>query len=297
MSPSTLTEDPGKDANDPNKDKKPSFEPQPIPQPSKSITQPGDATNGTETSPGGNGSNRVSSEIDQSTPEEGINPGLRLRALVNAGAKSLPKISKSDTHMPSGSKKNPRGIWNIAAGFSMVVNAILLVILLIMSTEITNLKSAVSNVLGGLYGNLVQMDQASLASSLTLDSQLPLSFTIPIQQNVNLALTESISVPNAHIIINSGGLTINAPANITLPAGTNLPVALDLTVPVQVNIPISLQMPLSIPLSQSPLHQPLTSLQNLALAYTCKLDRNAQYPQGIYLCKDQDETVSAPGAP
>jgi hypothetical protein len=120
---------------------------------------------------------------------------------------------------------------------------------------------------------------------------------LPIQQNTDISLTESLTIPRAQFVINSGGLSINAPASITLPAGTNLPVTLNVAVPVQVTIPLTLQVPINIPLSQTGLHQPLTGLQDTMRSYYCEVDKNAQYPQGIYLCQDHANPTPSPIAP
>ena len=61
--------------------------------------------------------------------------------------------------------------------------------------------------------------------------------------------------------------------------------ALNIAVPVQFTVPITLQIPVNIPLSQTGLHQPIAGLQDTVKAYYCSIDKNAQYPDGIYLVK------------
>jgi hypothetical protein len=215
-----------------------------------------------------------------------INPGLRLRALLSGGKSSSPQIPVSEPQ-PSSKQPGPRLVyWYIAVGFSFLVNAILVYALVIMSGRINTLKTNMNGLLSGLYGNFNGMDNASITTNITVDTQIPINFVLPIQQNTDITLTESLTIPHAGFVINSGGLSIDAPASITLPAGTNLPVALNVAVPVQVTIPLTLQVPVNIPLSQTGLHQSLTGLQDTVRTYYCEMDRNAQYPQGIYLCKD-----------
>jgi hypothetical protein len=237
---------------------------------------------------------------DQTVPHhsgKNINPGLRLRSLVTAGRNALPLKSQSKFHLFFKGEQTRRAYWDVAAGFSLIINAILVAILLIMVIQINNLKTTVSGLLSGLYGNFVEMDNASITTTISVDSQVPLNFILPIQQNTEVILTSSVAIPNAHVVINSGGFTINAPASITLPAGTNLPIALNIAVPVQFSIPVTLQVPVIIPLAQTDLHQPFTSLQDTVRAYYCTFDKNAQYPQGIYLCKDHDVPTSIPLVP
>ena len=91
-----------------------------------------------------------------------------------------------------------------------------------------------------------------------------------------------------HVVINTGGVAINSVANVTLPAGTSLPISLNLTIPFQSTIPISLQVPVNIPLNQTGLHQPFTGLQTTILPLYCMLNKNAQYPEGTFICAEHD---------
>ena len=138
------------------------------------------------------------------------------------------------------------------------------------------------------------MDNASISTTITIDTQVPINFMLPIQQNTDVVLTESLTIPKAQFVLNSGGLSINAPASITLPAGTNLPVALNVAVPVQVSIPLTLQIPVNIPLSQTGLHQPLIGLHETVRSYYCQIDKNAQDSQGIYLCQNSNNSTPTP---
>ncbi|HEX7621106.1 MAG TPA: hypothetical protein VF359_07910 [Anaerolineales bacterium] len=226
-----------------------------------------------------------------------INPGLRLRALLSGGKNPPPQKPQTESQLPS-KQTGPRLIYLYAAvGLSLIVNAILVGVLLMMAGQINNLKTTVNGLLNGLYGNFIGMDNASITTTITVETQVPINFMLPIQQNTDVVLTESLAIPHAYVVINSGGLSINAPASITLPAGTNLPIALNIAVPVQFTVPLTLQVPVNIPLSQTGLHQPLTGLQDTVRAYYCMIDKNAQYPQGIYLCKDQEIPTPTPIAP
>jgi hypothetical protein len=225
------------------------------------------------------------------------NPGLRLRALETAGKNALPLKPKSKFRLFFNRDQTNRTFWDVAIGWSLIINAILVAILIIMAIQINNLKSTVNGLLSGLYENFVAMDEASITTTITVETLVPLDFMLPIQQNTDVILSQSVAIPNAHIVINSGGLTINAPANITLPAGTNLPVALNIAVPVQFSVPVTLQVPVNIPLSQTELHQSLTGLQDTVRAYYCSYNKNAQYPQGIYICENHEGPTSTPGVP
>jgi hypothetical protein len=226
-----------------------------------------------------------------------INPGLRLRALLSGGKNPPPQIPVGESQPPS-KQTSPRLVYlYIAVGLSLLVNTILVGALVVLSGRINSLKNNMNGLLSGLYGNFNGMDNASITTNITVDTQVPINFMLPIQQNTDVILTESLTIPHAEFVINSGGLSINAPASITLPAGTNLPVALNVAVPVQVTIPLTLQVPVNIPLAQTGLHQPLTGLQDTVRTYYCEIDKNAQYPEGIYLCKDNTNPTPTSIAP
>jgi hypothetical protein len=70
-----------------------------------------------------------------------------------------------------------------------------------------------------------------------------------------------------------------------------------MAVPVQATVPVTLQVPVNIPLARTELHQPITGLQDTVRAYYCTFDKNAQYPQGIYICEDHDVPTSTLGVP
>lgn len=235
---------------------------------------------------------------DQGVPQftgKQINPGRRLQAF-EAASKNAPtaRVPWRYRLRPDG-ELTRRAYWDVAATFSLIVNIFLLFLLVLMAGQIRNLKITVDTLLGGVYGNIAKMDQASIKTNLLVNAQIPLDFNLPVSQNTQVVLNSDVNIPNAHLVINTGIININTQANITLPAGTTLPIALNLNIPVQYTIPISLQVPVNIPLSQTELHVPLTGLQTSLNPLTCMLNQDAQYPDGIYLCAEHD--VPAPGTP
>ncbi len=223
-----------------------------------------------------------------------INPGLRLRALLSGGKTPPAQVPESKSQPPD-KQTGPRLIYlYIAVGISLLANAILVVALVMMSNRINSLTPNMNDLLSGLYGNFTGMDAASITTTITVQTQVPMNFTLPIEQNTNVLLTEDLAIPHAYVVINSGGLSINAPASITLPAGTSLPVALNVAVPVQISIPLTLQVPVNIPLSQTGLHQSLIGLQETVRSYYCQVDKNAHDSQGVYLCQPSDNSTPNP---
>ena len=316
MSLYNLNKPPEEDKNEPKLDanKQPSFETKRVIHRSKPASHSGDGNRrpasifrrkpasppAARSQPQNAKPEGFSTRGDQTVPartDKRINPGLRLRALVNAGKNAPPLRPQSKSRLLSRGERTRRAYWDVTAGVSLIINAILVATLMIMAIQINNLRTTVNGLLSGLYGSFVEMDKASLITTITVDTQVPIDFMLPIQQNTDVILTQSIAIPNAYVVINSGGLSINAPASITLPAGTNLPVALNISVPVQFTVPVTLQVPVNIPLAQTELHQPFTSLQETVRAYYCTFDKNAQVPQGTYICENHDVPTSTPGVP
>jgi hypothetical protein len=215
-------------------------------------------------------------------------PDLRLRAFVSPVKTTLPPKTPKKIRLRPNREMTRRAYWDVAAAFSLVVNAILVGALLVMSGQIRNLKTTMNGLLGGLYSNFVEMDKASITTTIPVDAQIPVVFSLPIQRNTTVTLTSAVPIIGAQVVINSGGLSINAPANVTLPAGTNLPIALNMDVPVQLTVPINLQVPVNIPLNQTNLHTPFTGLQQTIRPLYCTINKNAQYPQGFYICAEHD---------
>jgi len=259
---------------------------------------PGEIGNQPDSKPGGKPSSRPFPRSDLGgrlrTGKE-INPGRRLHAF-EAAAKNAPpaRVPRRYRLLPN-RELTHRAFWDVAAIFSLIVNAILISTLLIMAGQIRNLKTTVNSLLGGLYANLVKMDEASINTTIMVNAQIPLNFNLPVSQNTEVVLTRDVNIPNAHLVINTGILKINTQANATLPAGTTLPIVLNLNIPVQSTIPISLQVPVIIPLSQTELHEPLTGLQTNLRPLYCMFNKNAQYPEGIYICAEHDTPI--PGTP
>jgi hypothetical protein len=237
-----------------------------------------------------NSNNRASLPVDNDN-----NPGRKLRSLEAAVKNARPAKVPWRYRLRPNREWTHRAYWDVTAALSLIVNAVLIGFLLIMAGQIRNLKTTMNDLFGGLYGNFAKMDQATIDTTITANAQIPLNFNLPISQNTEVMLTRDISIPGARVVINSGILNINAKANITLPAGTSLPIELKLDVPVQSTIPISMQVPVSIPLNQTGLHEPLIGLQTNLLPLYCMFDKNAQYPEGIYICAEHD--TPSPGTP
>ncbi len=177
--------------------------------------------------------------------------------------------------------------WTVASVLSMVVNLILVLVLLVLVRELFTLKALVGDdLLGGLYNNFVLMDEAHIRTTIQVQADVPVQFTLPVQTNTIVQLTEDTRIDGARVTLNTGGLNIlSAPTNIILPAGTNLPIALDITVPVNTTIPIVLQVPVDIPMAETELHEPFVGLQGVVGPYYDMLLPEIKSVQDVPFCK------------
>jgi hypothetical protein len=208
--------------------------PEALPPPGP-INQPENQTEGAVQSPGTDMPAR---------PADENNPGRRLHAFEEAAKETPPaKIPWIYRIRPTGETTH-RAYWDVATTFSLIVNLVLVAVLLVMAFQIKNLKITVSaltglgdNALGGLYGNFVKMDQASINTTIAVDAQLPLNFKRAGSAKHDRCVDEqAVAIPNAHVVINTGGLADQLRiASVTLPAGTSLPIALNVTIPSPVH--------------------------------------------------------------
>jgi len=177
--------------------------------------------------------------------------------------------------------------WTIASIMSISVNIVLLAALLIALQLLGAIQltadDQVSGLLGGLYNNFVKMDQASIISTIPVDANIPLNIVVPVQTTTQITLAESVTIPNAHVRINTGSLNIDADAAVTLPANTPLTVNLDFPLTVQNSIPVHLDVPVNIPLSATQLHEPFVGLRQVVEPWYCLVEPNATV-NGAQVC-------------
>jgi hypothetical protein len=170
---------------------------------------------------------------------------------------------------------------------SITVNIILLAALLIALQMLGAIQltadDQISGLLGGLYNNFVKMDQASIISTIPVDANIPLNITVPVQTTTQITLAETVTIPNAHVRINTGTLNIDADASVTLPANTPLVVNLDFPLTVQNTIPVHLDVPVNIPLSATQLHEPFVGLRQVVEPWYCLVEPNATV-NGAQVC-------------
>jgi hypothetical protein len=200
------------------------------------------------------------------------------------------------TSSPSSPESSPRSkgwrfkflpaFWTIASLLSLTVNIILIVILLLvwqLLGQIGILQSyglgKASGLLGGLYDNFVKMDQANIKTSIHVEKEIPVQFSLNVSGPTNVTLSQPVTISGATVWVQTGGLNIrDANATIVLPAGVILPINIEnLVVPVDQKVLAVLDVPVDIPLEQTELHEPFVGLQQVVKPWYCLVKPNAAF--------------------
>ncbi len=207
---------------------------------------------------------------------------------------SAPKAEVTSTPPASSSpKKNNIGpiFWTIASVISLTVNIVLLLILVfvfssLQKAKLTNIPALGPNLLGGLYTNFEKMDSAHISTNIPVETTIPVKFDLQLNQQTNVILSEDVTITNALVTVNTGGLNITrAAAIVVLPQGTNLPIFLNLTVPVDTTVPVILNVAVDIPLEQTQLHEPFVGLREVVAPLYCLFKSDAVGMNGQPVCK------------
>jgi hypothetical protein len=231
-----------------------------------------------------------SDESPLSRLQRSVGGGGTVQKKETAPKTDVPKapavVSKPKSQPRVESQSSSRGFkfmatfWTIASVISMLVNVGVVIALVIVIQLLGGTKAALSfaegqatGLLGGLYNNFVKMDAASIKTTIHVEKDIPVQFTLNVSGTTNVTLTQAVSINGALVTVNTGGLNINnARANIVLPAGTVLPIYIEnLVVPVDKTVPAILDVPVDIPLNATELHEPFVGLQKVVEPYYCLL--------------------------
>jgi hypothetical protein len=226
----------------------------------------------------------------------------RLPRAIGAGAlpKAVPASSVPASSSTSTSSTKPKReysrigpiFWTIASVISLLVNigtviALIVVVQLLGGTKATLAfaQGQANGLLGGLYNNFVKMDAASIKTTIHVEKDIPVQFTLNVSGATDVTLSRDVVINGALVTVNTGGLNINnARANIVLPAGTILPIFIQsLDVPVDKTVPAILDVNVDIPLNKTELHEPFVGLQKVVEPYYCLLQPNTVV-NGVNVC-------------
>ncbi|MEW6093320.1 MAG: hypothetical protein AB1531_05060 [Chloroflexota bacterium] len=210
------------------------------------------------------GSPEVQTEAEQTAPVKGDSKGRQHKDIDHLTEKFKTILAAAKKELPA---KLPRkylvrtAAWDLSAGISLFVNAVLLGVVLLLAIKINTLQNTLNGLLGGLYDNFVRMDESYITTTIAVeDVPVSLDFILAVvQTETNVTLTRDVVIRNAIVGV------LSAPTTVTLPAGTVLPVSLNMNVPVQTTVLVDLQVPVNIELASANSTDP--AIANLHTAF------------------------------
>lgn len=249
-----------------------------------------------------------------SLPKKAAQPSDKLGALPKkadaAPKKVLPQPAKTPAPAPSPASPAPKfasapaggysvwapRLWTTASVISLTINILLAIILIILVISVYRLKLDMAKIMdastsvmglpGGLYENFEKMERANIQTNVVVNTSIPVKFDLQLNQQTNVILSQDVTITNALVTVNTGGLNISrANTTIVLPQGTILPVNLALTVPVDQQVPVTLNVPVDIPLRDTQLNDPFVGLQNVIKPLYCLLEPTAVNMDGNPICQ------------
>ena len=214
---------------------------------------------------------------------------------ANSAAASKPDLKPESAPQSGFPAWGPR-LWTFTSILSLTINIILVIVIIILVISVYRLNLDVNYVLsvgkdlvglpGGLYSNFEKMERASIQTNVVVDTTIPVKFDLQLNQQTNVVLSQDVTITNALVTVNTGGLNISrANTTIVLPQGTTLPVVLNLTVPVDQQVPVTLNVPVDIALRNTQLNEPFVGLQNVIKPLYCFLTPQAVNMDGQPICQ------------
>lgn len=227
----------------------------------------------------------MSTPLRKPTPKQSSTPRTENRPLFRAApAESTSTAQESETPKKKKSwfrvdlKTLPNAYWTITGTISLLINAVLITVLISVTNQLFTLNQVLQDRLVTPLGTSFNtMYEASIQTSVNIDTTVPARFDLPLDTDTVVVLSEDTFIQNARVTVNTGGLSIqNSPADILLPAGTQLPIHLNLTVPVDQTIPVAMTVPVNIPLKDTSLGTAFASLVDVVEPYDPLLKKAPQ---------------------
>jgi len=178
--------------------------------------------------------------------------------------------AQNDSQQTPGERRLQReNIWpafkTFAILFSFTVNMVLVIVLLIVGGWILfPAKTELAEpMLDDLQDAITALEEATITRTIPIDQQMPLSFTLPLNQVTAVVLSEDVALDRPATFHLSDGGVIYGRVALDLPKDLALPVRLDLQVPVDQSIPVLLDVQVAIPLKETDLNQVSGKLDDL----------------------------------
>lgn len=225
-----------------------------------------------------------------------VDQSIKARLPRSVGAPTPPQAPASTPASSEPEPKNARfkfgpPFWTIASIASLSVNVVLLAIGLLLLRMLLGgelapfAQNQASGILGGLYLNFVKMDAASIKTTIHVEKEIPVLFTLNVTGPTDVTLSQDVVINGALVTVETGGLNIvNARARIVLPQGTVLPINIqNLVVPVDQKVLAVLDVPVNIPLKDTELHDPFVGLKDVVEPFYCFIEPNTVI-NGVNVC-------------
>ena len=151
-------------------------------------------------------------------------------------------------------KSQPRKFWDAAKTltliFSMFLDLILIIAVVILANQVGAIKMTLNSVLGQLDSAFTGLGQVVITDTIKINQQVPVQFDLPLKQDTVVTTRGPVPITTQATFSLGQFGSINGTVSLQLPPGTSLPVHLEMTVPVSNAIPVVFDQPVSIPLAE-----------------------------------------------
>jgi len=163
--------------------------------------------------------------------------------------------------------------------FSFVVNLVLVVVVLALAIALIRFEPAIKEgvamkLIDGLDTGIDLLGSATITRTIHIEDSIPISFTLPIEQNTVVVLNEDVPLTaRTTVVLPAGGGQLNATVSLKLPKGMPLPVHLTMDVPVNQTVPVVMDVPVEIPLQETELNKVVVHFQEMIAPYKALIQK------------------------
>lgn len=156
--------------------------------------------------------------------------------------------------------------FSFAVTFTIAIVLLVLAFVVVQQREtIVALKDGiVCDTVTGLNTLLDDFESAVITRTISISQTIPVTFDLPIEQNLTVAMTQGVDLKRpTTMVLPGGGGRINGTVYLELPRGLRLPIQLNMTVPVRQQLPVTMDVPVAIPLRETDLGGVIQQLRDL----------------------------------
>jgi hypothetical protein len=175
----------------------------------------------------------------------------------------IPAVTQSDAPQPSGTpslarlERSIQVLWlatvlvGLLAVVSLAVNAILVMRLLAIRSEVSGALASASRSLDNLAWQGIAFD-FPISQTVNFEGDVPFKqdLTFPFKGNLPINTTVSIPINLGPVL---GTQVVNVPVNTTVPVDVTVPVRVDQTIHVKLQVPVQTSVPIRLGPNDPPL--------------------------------------------